>query len=315
MVIELRPAVGDADLARLIEVHNAIEPRPITVEAFRAERATALAALDLLAFDDGALAGAGTVGWGPTSAESRSAFINPWVLPDHRRQGIGATLFNTLADFARAGGVKHLHAFVTEGDEPSMAFAERRHFHIQSRGQLGALALPAAPRAAAPPPTGIHTTSLAERPGLDRDVYDLAVRVRPEIPALKDEPTPSFEAWRASTIDDPGYATDLSPIAIDADGTVVGALDVYDNADGTAFIGMTAVDPGFRRHGIARYLKEELTRRATVAGFERIETYNDGANERIRGLNVDLGYVYLPPVLMLKGPIDAGADDGDAPGT
>ena len=54
-----------------IEIHNAIEPRPMTVESFRAERAVAVAALDLLAFDDDVIAGAGTVGWGPTSAESR----------------------------------------------------------------------------------------------------------------------------------------------------------------------------------------------------------------------------------------------------
>ncbi len=131
------------------------------------------------------------------------------------------------------------------------------------------------------------------------------MRVRPEIPALAAEPIPSFEAWRGSTIDDPGYLPSLSPLALDADGAVVGSMDVYDGADGSAFIGMTAVDPASRRRGIGRYLKEELTRRATEAGFERIDTYNDGSNDRIRNLNIDLGYVYQPPVLMIKGPIDA----------
>jgi hypothetical protein len=32
-------------------------------------------------------------------------------------------------------------------------------------------------------------------------------------------------------------------------------------------------------------------------------TYNDGSNDAIRGLNERLGYVYLPPVIRLKGPI------------
>jgi RimJ/RimL family protein N-acetyltransferase len=308
MTIELRTIVDDADLARLIEIHNAIEPRPVTVESFRAERAVAVAAMDLLAFDDGTIAGAGSVGWGPTGAESGTAFIGTWVLAGHRRRGVGAELYAAMADFARAGGMTKAHAFVTEDDGASLRFAERRGFGIKSRGQLGYLTLPGAPRPATAAPTDIRTTSLAERPELARALYELSMRVRPEIPALKDEPLPSFEAWRGSTIDDPGYSPDLSVIAVEADGSVAGALEVFDNADGTAFIGMTAVDPDARRRGIARCLKEELTRRAGAGGFHRIETYNDGANERIRGLNVDLGYVYYPTVLMLKAQIDDVAE-------
>jgi GNAT superfamily N-acetyltransferase len=308
MTIDVRPAVGDEDIARLVEIHNAIEPRPVTVESFRAERAVAVAAQDLLAFDDGVIAGAGTVAWGPTGAESGSAFIGTWVLADHRRRGIGAELYTRMAEFARALGMSHAQGFVNEDDGPSLRFAERRGFHVKSRGQLGYLTLSGAPRPQTPAPAGIGTTSLADRPELARALYELSMRVHPEIPALKDEPTPSFEAWRGSTIDDPGYSPDLSVIAVDADGSVAGALEVFDNADGTAFIGMTAVDPDSRRRGIARCLKEELTRRATAGGFHRIETYNDGANERIRGLNIDLGYVYYPTVLMLKAQIDDAAE-------
>ncbi len=80
---------------------------------------------------------------------------------------------------------------------------------------------------------------------------------------------------------------------------------MYDNAEGTAFIGMTAVDPGARRQGIARALKVELARRAASSGWRRIETYNDGTNARMRALNESLGYEYLPASVNLKGPLPA----------
>jgi RimJ/RimL family protein N-acetyltransferase len=87
------------------------------------------------------------------------------------------------------------------------------------------------------------------------------------------------------------------------DGRLVGSIQIYDNAEGTAFIGMTAVDPGARRQGIARALKVELARRAASTGWHRIETYNDEANIRMRALNEALGYVYMPVYVNLKGPL------------
>ncbi len=119
------------------------------------------------------------------------------------------------------------------------------------------------------------------------------MRVAPEIPTLALEPTPSFAAWQAQTSGDPGFLPDLSLIALRED-VVVGAIQMYDNGEGTAFIGMTAVDPDARRQGIARALKVELAARAVRTGWRRLETYNDGSNERMRGLNAELGYTYLP---------------------
>jgi hypothetical protein len=46
-----------------------------------------------------------------------------------------------------------------------------------------------------------------------------------------------------------------------------------------------------------------LAYRAKAAGVVRIETYNDGTNDRIRALNESLGYVYLPWKLKLSGPV------------
>jgi GNAT superfamily N-acetyltransferase len=141
---------------------------------------------------------------------------------------------------------------------------------------------------------------------LDRAIYDLMMRVRPDVPVLADEPVPTFEAWSADTIEDPGFMPELTVIAIGG-GRVVGAVELFDNTGGAIYIGMTAVDPDFRRRGLARLLKVELSRRAKAAGVVRIETYNDGANTGIRTLNESLGYVYLPWRLMLRGPVPVQA--------
>ena len=112
----------------------------------------------------------------------------------------------------------------------------------------------------------------------------------------------SFEAWQAQTSGDTGFLPELSVIALRA-GQVVGAIQMYDNADGVAFIGMTAVHPDHRRAGIARAMKTEVAARAARAGWRQLETFNDGTNERMLALNLELGYAYLPRVVNLKGPL------------
>ena len=188
MAIELLSVVSDADLALMIETRNQVDPRPMTVAAFLAERAVAIKLVNVNAMRDGAVAGAASLGWGTMSAESKTAFLEIWVLPGHRRHGVGSALFRALADVAAEAGMTQLRGDVVEGAAPAWHFAEQRGFEVQSRGQLGSLALPAPPRPSAPAPSGIATSSLADRPDLARGVYDLSMRVRPEIPALKAEP-------------------------------------------------------------------------------------------------------------------------------
>ena len=144
--------------------------------------------------------------------------------------------------------------------------------------------------------------TLAERPELEHEMYDLDMLVHPEIPMAASEPLPTFETWQATRSGDPGFLPGLTFLAL-TDGRLVGAIQLYDNGDESAFIGMTAVHPDARRRGIARRLKVELARRAREQGLRAIETYNDGTNERIRGLNESIGYVYDPPYVLLRGPL------------
>jgi GNAT superfamily N-acetyltransferase len=294
----------DAMLGRRLAVRNAVDVRPLSIPAYRMELAGVTAHQLVLASLDGHDVGAADVGWGAISGESQTAFLMAWVLPEWRGRGIGAELVAAAFDFARSAGMRTARSYALDGDDASIRFAGRYGLEPVGGGQLGALDLTAGELTAAPIPEGIEISNLAERPDLTRDVYELDELVRPEIPTMALEPSPSFEAWQAQVSGDPGFLPELSLLAM-RDGRVVGSMLMFDNAEGTAFIGMTAVHPDARRQGIARCLKTELAARAARTGWKRIETYNDGTNERMRGLNVDLGYVYMPKEVNLKGPIPA----------
>lgn len=299
----IRAAGGDADLERVLAIRNAVEHEPQSLVALHKERGTAIAMLDLIAEEDGRDVGSGSVAWGPGALETRSVFIFAWVLPEHRHQGIGGALLDRLVAFAREAGMERMRTLVYADEPESIAFVEHRGLAVDGGGQLGKLDLTTAPadRSVAPI-DGIEMVSSAARPDLDRAVYELHAATHSEIPMLASQPMPSFETWMQMGGEGSGYLRDVSVIALD-DGRVVGTVDVFDGGERVMFIGMTAVDPNARRRGIARLMKVELERRARAGGWTRIETWNDGDNARIRGLNESLGYVYSPPYVALQGPL------------
>jgi GNAT superfamily N-acetyltransferase len=313
MAATIREATTDDDLQRVLDVRNAVEHEPQTLAVFRAERAGTREALDLLAEQDGHDVGAGSIAWGPGAVESRNVFIFVWVLADHRHRGIGGALLERLVAFARERGMERMTTLAYADEPDSIAFVERRGLKVDGGGQLGKIDLTTAPTdRGVPPIDGIEIVTSAERPDLDRQSYELHSVTHHEIPMIADQPMPSFETWLEMGDEGSGYLRDQSLMALE-DGRVVGTVDVFDSGDEGMFIGMTAVHPDARRRGIARLLKVELERRARAAGWKRIETYNDGTNERIRGLNESLGYVYNPPYVSLRGPLPPPRDQ--APGS
>jgi len=299
-------AIEDDDaLGRWLTIRNAVDVRPLTIAGYRAELSGVAQDQALLATLDGVDVGAAEVGWSAVSLESHTAFLVAWVLPAWRGRGGGTSLVDECLSFARAAGMRTGRSFALDGDDGSIHFAARYGLDVVGGGQIGWLDLTPEHADATPLSEGIEITSLADRPDLEYEVYELDELVRPEIPTMALEPRPSFEAWHAQVGGDPGFVPGLSLLAL-REGRLVGSMLIFDNAEGTAFIGMTAVHPDARRQGIARALKTELAARATRAGWKRLETYNDGTNERMRGLNTELGYEYQPRHVSLKGPLTGG---------
>lgn len=305
MEATIRAASGDVDLERVLAVRNAVEHEPQSLAALHAERGNSIATLDLIAEQDGRDVGSGSIAWGPGALETRNVFIFAWVLPAYRHQGIGGALLDRLVAFAREAGMERMTTLVYADEPDSIAFAQHRGLSIDGGGQLGKLDLTTAPTdRGVPPVDGIEIVSSGSRLDLERAVYELHAVTHAEIPFLSSQPMPSFETWMEMGGEGSGYLRDESVIALE-DGRVVGTVDVFDGGEHVMFIGMTAVDPNARRRGIARLMKVELERRARAAGWTRIDTWNDGDNARIRGLNESLGYVYNPPYVSLRGPLPA----------
>src|SRR5262249_5509190 len=281
-------------------VRNSMEADKQTLAALRAERGSSEAELDLLAEAGGHDVGAGSVSWGPIAAETRNVYIFAWVLPGDRHRGIGGELLDRLVAFARERGMQEMSTLVYAHEVDAIAFVEHRGLTRDGGGQLGRLELSGdAIDRAVDPIEGVDIVPAAARTDLERQHYELHAITRHEIPTLAHDPMPSFEAWRDVGAPDKGYLPELSGYALQAD-RLVGAVDIFDGGDGAIFIGMTAVHPDARRRGIGRLMKVELERRARAAGRTRIDTFNDGTNERIRGLNESLGYVYNPPYVSLR---------------
>jgi GNAT superfamily N-acetyltransferase len=305
MEATIRAASGDVDLERVLAVRNAVEHEPQSLVALHAERGNSIATLDLIAEQDGRDVGSGSIAWGPGALETRNVFIFAWVLLAYRHQGIGGALLDRLVAFAREAGMERMTTLVYADEPDSIAFAQHRGLSIDGGGQLGKLDLTTAPTdRGVPPVDGIEIVSSGSRLDLERAVYELHAVTHAEIPFLSSQPMPSFETWMEMGGEGSGYLRDESVIALE-DGRVVGTVDVFDGGEHVMFIGMTAVDPNARRRGIARLMKVELERRARAAGWTRIDTWNDGDNARIRGLNESLGYVYNPPYVSLRGPLPA----------
>jgi GNAT superfamily N-acetyltransferase len=309
----IRSVAGDGDLERVLAVRNAMEAEHLSLAGLRAERAGSEAELDLLAEADDRDVGAGSVAWGAIGAEQHNAYVFAWVLPEYRHHGIGGALLDRLIAFSRDRGMREMSTLVYDYETDAIAFLERRGLQRDGGGQLGKLDLAGTPtdRGVAPI-AGVELVSAAGHTDLERQHYELHAMTRHEVPTLAHDPMPSFEAWRDVGAADKGYLADLSIYAIEGD-RLVGALDIFDGGDGAVFIGLIAVHPDARRRGIARLMKVELERRARAAGRTRIETFNDGTNDRIRGLNQSLGYVYNPPYVSLRGPLPPPRGVADRP--
>ena len=160
----VREATSDADLEVWREVRLAVLPdeRAPSVEEMRAWARPET--LHLLAEVDGIVAGSGLL----DRSSFGHAFLQPRVLPDRRRRGIGSAVLRQLAERAVAVGFSEAGSH-TEVDG-AFAFAERFGFRevyrqIEQVRTIREESLPTIP-------VGITVVTAAERPDLWAKAYD-----------------------------------------------------------------------------------------------------------------------------------------------
>jgi len=243
-------------------------------------------------------------GVGRPSSIAGSLYAMARVLPEHRRRGVGTSLYVALSEHAARLGLASLWGRIEEGDAVSLRFAENRGFREAAREYEVVLDVAEAELAGDPPP-GVELVSVTERPDLVRAVYDVDVEVGPDVPSHDEGHEPmSFERWHATYLEGPGAMPAACIVAL-AEGEVVGytGLRRRGSTSPTAENLLTAVRRPWRRRGIALALKREQIRRAREAGIEQVFTTNDETNAGMRGVNARLGYRPAPTRILVSGPL------------
>jgi mycothiol synthase len=302
-VIEAVPVTNSEEEQASLDVYNAVWPTDaVTMAEVESFKRAQLDYVDFLARIDGDPAGSGVGAVGPHRPEQVTAITA--VLPERRRRGIGTALYHAISGWAAERGLDKLVARVPDDDPESLAFAQKRGF-VQVTHEQG-LVLPLA-KVETPPlelPDGVEIVTWAERPGIERGLYEVAVEAYPDIPGQEDDAVEPFEGWLEHEMRGSGDRPDATMVALDGDRVIGYAkFSLTEAQPKTAHHDLTAVKRAWRGRGIAGALKAAQIRWAKEHGFEELRTTNEERNEPIRRLNARLGYRPAPGRIFLEGPL------------
>ena len=253
-----------------------------------------------LAEEDGEALGAALAlcGWHTPPGVGRAEV---YVLPEARRRGAGFALYKEVARWVGERGCIELESSVREEDPASLAWVERRGFREVGRNSTLVLDLAGAEEPAVDPPDGVEIVSWAERPGVERGMYEVALEAYPDIPGQEDEQLPTFEEWLAADMQGTSDRPEATFVAL-AGGEVVGyaKLAISSARPGVALHDVTGVRRAWRGRGVAGALKRAEIAWAKRSGFTRLETMNEERNEPIRRLNERYGYRVEPGSITVR---------------
>jgi GNAT superfamily N-acetyltransferase len=189
---------------------------------------------------------------------------------------------------------------------PCLAFAERRGF-VEHRREKGlALDLTLAEPPPVEPPQGVEIVTWADRPELDRGMYEVALEAYPDIPGSEDEEVESFEEWLTHHLQGSGHRPEATFVAVAGDEVVGYAVfSITAARPKIASHHLTAVKRAWRGRGVARALKTTQIGWAKTNAYEQLWTRNEERNAPIRHLNSEFGYEPAVGRIYLRGPLSA----------
>lgn len=300
--MELRE-IHEDELARWVDAMRAALDEADTVEGYldwkrQARETTWLLATDAER-DVGAAIGIG--GWHSPDGVARGEVR---VVEDARGRGVGSALLAELSGWARTLGYAELMGPVKEVDRDSLGWVERRGFTEVGRNSRLVLDLSSIAAPAVEAPSGVEIATWAERPGVERGMYEVAREAYPDVPGEEDAEVATFEEWLAMDMQGAGDRPEATFVALAADEVVAYAkLSLSLARPAVAMHDMTGVKRAWRGRGIAGALKAAEIAWAVENGYERLETQNEERNEPIRRLNERYGYVVEPGSVTVRGPL------------
>ena len=295
-MIEVRVAETDADLERWRSVRQAVLPdeRTLTLEEMRASKTEDN--VYLVAGLDGGIVGAGYADRS-RMGNGAHAFVAPRVLPQARRRGVGTVLLRALEAHALRLGAGAATTNVEGADEGSLAFAHRFGFEEVDRQveQVRTLGDEPAPDW----PDGVEVVTIAERPELLREAYQLAGQGYADMATPWPASIPLDEWLRDEATHPAGSFVAL------VGGDIVGYAGLARDADDPTRTehGLTVVRRDWRRRGLATALKRAELAWAAADGLREVYTWTQRGNDGMRAVNERLGYVYRHISLTMRAPL------------
>jgi GNAT superfamily N-acetyltransferase len=282
----IRPAV-EGDAQACVAILREVLPHVVTNERAWLHRGRATPERDrllrLVAEVDGDLAGWGQAGltpWLPTG----NATMRITVTAARRREGVGATLYDGLAEHLRARGVTRVAAYFHETAEATRFAAQRGFSEI--RADVPSVVDPTTVDVSPPPDVELQPLSTLD----PRDVYRVDAETLPDVPYVEPLVERPYEEWLETVWRSPTFAAEGSFGAL-VDGELAAFAAVFaDLESGRAMNGFTATRRAYRGRGLARAVKLASLRWAGANGITVMATTNDETNAPMLALNRQLGY-------------------------
>lgn len=275
----IRPAATTADFELCAEISRAVDPEsPVSVATLRgaAEGAVLVDAR-------------GGYAYVSRSSVPDSTYAMVRVRPDARRRGVGSALLESTRKRTRELGCESLWGRVS--DEASLAFVGRRGFREVARDLVVARAVEAGEGEVARGVEELREEHL-------RGAYAVYVETIAEVHAPLPAQAQPFEEWLEHESRDPAVAF----VALDGD-EVVGYARLHTcGVTHRLEHGLTAVRRTHRRRGLATALKRAELKWAADNGYRELRTDTVEGNVGMRAVNALLGYLPLPPVVIVSGP-------------
>ncbi len=300
--VEIR-AIRDDEIAAWVELRNAIDPRTATmpgwIEQQRRDEATVLI---VLAHDGGDVVGVGSA----KEEDDRRGTDVGWmwfgVVRPQRGRGIGVALYRELSRHLHTLGKNECDTSAWSDDEATLVFLRTRGFVEVERFEFVRLDLDLyEPRPVDAPP-GVTIVPLAERSGVEREMFEVHSEALMDIPSANDL-TAEYDAFYGWEIAHPARRADLSFLALHDDHVIGYATFGIVPGSNDATNVMTAVKREWRRRGVGSALKATQLAAAKGAGFREIVTSSEARNEPMRRLNARLGYTARPAQLIMRGAL------------
>ncbi|MBC7870610.1 MAG: GNAT family N-acetyltransferase [Chitinophagaceae bacterium] len=237
----------------------------------------------------------------------RKLWVMVRVLPEHRRQGIGAALYTVMENSVQLLDPLALQVAIREDETENVRFAEVRGFYEYSRRWEALLDVatfdptPYADLHARLAAEGIAIRSyadLVDDPQRDQKFHALQTEVDQDVP-LPDPITPqTFEQFQREILQSSRFFPEATSFAVHKGEYV--AMNALNKAGDNLWLDMTGTKAAYRRRGIALALKVWGIEFARAHGYKTIGVTNDVANTGMLAINGQLGFVRQPAMLQLQ---------------